>query len=127
MSLSRARMGLRGSVGSRINRQVFHGAKRLFDRPGKSSTGDVVGPIDFGCQSPNRWRPERFKEDAQFRAGLAVVSIASRSVKLNQTDHALMARSDPLRKLEFDPMVRRHRDPATAGVTGAQTYIPLNC
>src|SRR4029434_6210066 len=83
---------------------------------------------------PNPWPRARFEEDAQFHAGLAAVSIPLRSVKLKQTNRALMAGSDPLRKLEFAPVVRRHRDPAAvdermaviARVAG-QTEIPLNC
>src|SRR5436309_8935240 len=127
MLLSRARMALRGSTGSRINRQVFHGVKRFFDRPGKPKASDVVGSVNLVRDSPNRWQPEWFEEDAQFHAGLAAVSTVFRSIKLNQTNRALMTRSDPLRKLEFDPVVRRHGDPATAGGIGAQMYIPLNC
>src|SRR5437762_2025144 len=124
---SRARMALRGSTGSRIKRQVFHGVERLFNRPGKSSASDVVGPINLVRGSPNRWQPEWFEEDAQFHTGLAAVSIAFRSVELNQTNRALMARSHALRKVELDPVVRRHRHPATAGEASAQVHVPLNC
>src|SRR6266571_91957 len=127
MFLSRGRMAWRGSTGSRINRQVFHRSKRHFDRPEKSGTSNVVGSINLVRGGPNGWRPEWFEEDAQFHAGLAEVSIAFRSIKLNKTNRALMTGSDPLRKLEFDPVVRRHGDPATAGGIGAQIYIPLNC
>src|SRR5437773_11281896 len=126
MLLSRARMALRGSTGSRINRQVFHGVKRIFDRPGKPKATDVVGSVNLVRDSPNQRRPEWFEEDAQFHPGLAVVSIAFRSVKLNQTNCALMTRSDALRKLGLDPAVGRHRDPATAGGAIVKIHIPLN-
>src|SRR5438105_14763905 len=100
----KARMALRGSTDSRINRQLLHRGKRLFNRPGKSSTSDVVGPIDLVRGGPNRWRPEGFEEDAQFQARLAAVCIELRSVKLNQTNRALMARSHALRKVELEPV-----------------------
>src|SRR6266516_1968853 len=127
MLLSRARMALRGSTGSRINRQVFHGVKRLFDRPGKPKATDVVGSVNLVRDSPNQRRPEWFEEDAQFHPGLAVVSIAFRSVKLNQTNRALVTGSDALRKLGLNPVVRRrHREPATAGGAIVKIHTPLN-
>src|SRR2546427_4321170 len=127
MFLSRARMALKGLTGSRINRQVFHRSKRHFDRPEKSGTSNVVGSINLVRGGPNRWRPESFEEDAQFHAGLAAICLAFRSVEFNQTNRALMTRSDALRKLELNPVVRRHRDPATAGEASAQVHVPLNC
>src|SRR5437867_219475 len=127
MFLSTVRMALRGSTGSRIHRQVFHGVKRLFERTGQSGTSDIVCPINLVRGSPNGWRPEWFEEDAQFHPGLAVISLAFWAVELKQTNGALVAGSDALRKLELDPVVRRHRDQATAGEASAQVQVPVDC
>src|SRR5688572_31848414 len=104
-------MASMGSTGSRINRQVLHGGKRLFDGPGKPKAGDVVGSVNLIRDGPNQWRLEWFEEDAQFHPGLVVVSLFHRSIKINQTNHSLMTRSDAQRKLGFDPMVQRHCEP----------------
>lgn len=48
---------------SRINRKTFHLVKGVFHRPGKPGARDVVGPINFIRDHPNRRRPKWFEKD----------------------------------------------------------------
>src|SRR6185369_11803269 len=112
--------------GSRIYRQILHADKRFFDGPGQSGTSNVSGLINLVGGGPNRWRPEWFEEESQFHAGLSVVPIAFRSVRLNQTNRALMTGSDPLRKLEFALVIRGHGKPATGCGAKPEIHVPLN-